>query len=587
MPAPVLRLLAAATADTPDAELLGRFAATRDEAAFAELVRRHGPKVYHVCRRLVGPSSADDAFQAVFLVLACRANAVRKAASVGSWLVGVAGRVARQLRAREIRSQRAEGKSQDGSGRVDLLTPDRCTLTSELSAVLADELARLPDALRDPVVLCLVDGRTQEQAAAALGGSVRTLRRRLDRARAVLRARLERRGVVPAVAAGLVAAVGHEAAAVPPGLADRAVTGVFEFLAGGRGAPAAAVAKGVLGTMSTFKASAAVAAVAAAVVGLGIGWAKDPPAGALPPPEVPLSNRLEPPATDPLAPPANNPLVPPPAGPNQPVAAEMHRTPNFVVYAPTPVVARAVAHEAEYQRAVLAKRWLGKELPAWEDPCEVRVTLAAAPGGGASTFAYRPATKDRPGFLQEIRTELRGPFGTVLESHVPHEVLHAVLATAFGRPIPRWADEGIALTAEPAGEQADHDARLRELLNAGRGLRLNALFRLTEYPKDMIVLYAQGHSVVRFLLSQPVRVETNHQQLVMFLHVGADGNTAESWDRAAAGYGFASVDDLERAWLDWLKDPKSQLRPGRAVVPAPAADPERIPPTDVRRGPEL
>src|SRR5215212_1430176 len=104
MPAHVLKLLTAATADTPDADLLGRFTRDRDEAAFAELVRRHGPAVYRVCRRLVGPSSADDAFQAVFLVLACRAKAVRQAGSVGSWLIGVAGRVSRQLRKREARA---------------------------------------------------------------------------------------------------------------------------------------------------------------------------------------------------------------------------------------------------------------------------------------------------------------------------------------------------------------------------------------------------------------------------------------------------------------------------------------------------
>src|SRR4051812_35845958 len=254
MPAHVLKLLAAATADTPDADLLGRFARDRDEAAFAELVRRHGPAVYRVCRRLVGPSSADDAFQAVFLVLACRAKAVRQAGSVGSWLIGVAGRVSRQLQKRSLRDQRSEvrGQSLDQYPAAAGLTSDRCLLTAELAAILDDELTRLPAGLRDPVVLCLVHGRTQEQAAAELGGSVRTLRRRLDRAKALLRVRLERRGVVPAVAAGLVAGVGEPAAAVPAELARAAVGGAFEFLTGGRAStPAAVVAKGVV--MGTAK----------------------------------------------------------------------------------------------------------------------------------------------------------------------------------------------------------------------------------------------------------------------------------------------------------------------------------------------
>src|SRR5438477_11469777 len=181
MPAHVLKLLAAAAADSPDADLLGRFAAGRDEAAFAELVHRHGPAVYRVCRRLVGPSSADDAFQAAFLVLACRAKAVRKAGSVVSWLIGVAGRVARQMRKREAR--RAAGVSRLFQHPSEQPThAGRSPEHAELSAILADELTRLPDTLRDPVVLCLVEGRTQEQAAAVLGGSIRAPRRRLGRA---------------------------------------------------------------------------------------------------------------------------------------------------------------------------------------------------------------------------------------------------------------------------------------------------------------------------------------------------------------------------------------------------------------------
>lgn len=98
-------------ADTaPDADLLRRFIHGRDPDAFAELVRRHGPVVYRVCRRLLGPSSADDAFQATFLILATRPESVRTAGSVGSWLVGVAGRVARQMRKRERRFLASGGR---------------------------------------------------------------------------------------------------------------------------------------------------------------------------------------------------------------------------------------------------------------------------------------------------------------------------------------------------------------------------------------------------------------------------------------------------------------------------------------------
>src|SRR3954467_6906691 len=95
---PLFRYAAVTASAVGDDELLDRFAAGRDEASFAELVRRHGPVVFRVCRRLVGRDAADDAFQAVFLVLATRLDAARAAGSVAGWLVGVAGRVARQMR---------------------------------------------------------------------------------------------------------------------------------------------------------------------------------------------------------------------------------------------------------------------------------------------------------------------------------------------------------------------------------------------------------------------------------------------------------------------------------------------------------
>ncbi|HJZ54392.1 MAG TPA: RNA polymerase sigma factor, partial [Gemmataceae bacterium] len=461
MPATVLKLLAAVSTDTSDSDLLARFVTERDESAFAELVRRHGPTVYRVCRRLVGPSSADDAFQATFLVLACRAKAVRKAASIGSWLIGVAGRVSRQMRRRD-RSQESGDRGQTAVDHPAVsLSPDSCLLATELSAILADELTRLPDTLRDPVVLCLVEGRTQEQASAALGGSVRTLRRRLDRAKAVLQARLERRGIVPTVAAGLVAAIGSEAVAIRPRLAERAVSGVFEFLAGGPLTPAAVVAKGVVGNMARLKASAMVATVAVAMIGLGVGWANDPPS-AIPPQDVPVS---PPPALpDQARTPPSGRLVDDPnvVLPGLTFTYTAHaRTPNFIVQAPNPVITRAVANEAEYQRAELARQWLGRELPDWKEPCEIQVTLTNDSAGGATSFEFLPETKTRPAALGTIRMELRGQFGTILESHVPHEVMHCVLATHFAKPLPRWADEGIAVAAEGAGEQINHDVRCR------------------------------------------------------------------------------------------------------------------------------
>jgi RNA polymerase sigma factor (sigma-70 family) len=291
---PLFRRAAPLAAVVPDRELLGRFADARDEGAFAELVRRHGPVVYRVCRRLVGPDGAEDAFQAVFLVLATRLRAAGDAPSVAGWLVGVAGRVARQVR--RAARRRARYETAAAEARADG-RPDRPGDPSDQFRVLDDELARLPQTLRDPVVLCLLRGRTQDEAAAELGHTARTLRRRLERAKRVLRARLEARGVVPAVAVGLVAGAGAVSASVPPALAQRTVAVVFDFLTGGpavAGSAPVALAKGVATTMFARKFMTAAVAAAAGLLGLGAVLAGDgPPAGTAP--------AAAPPATRPVA----------------------------------------------------------------------------------------------------------------------------------------------------------------------------------------------------------------------------------------------------------------------------------------------
>jgi RNA polymerase sigma factor (sigma-70 family) len=555
--------------------------------------------VYRICRRLVGPASADDAFQATFLVLACRAGSVRKAGSVGSWLVGVAGRVARQLRRRESGSNRQA----ELPPMLCSLPPDSCLLASELAAVLDDELTRLSDDLRAPVVLCLMHGRTQEEAAAELGGSVRTVRRRLDRAKAVLRARLERRGVVPVVAAGLVAGAGGPAGAVPAGLERRAVNGVFEFLAGGPITPVAAVAKGVVGSMVQLKVSVAVVSAAVVLIGFGVGWADEPkPEPAFPLPPLRTELPPAPPADQPGSPAVPPPLPPRVAAPVQGESEAAYRSTNFLVAAPSPVQARMLAFEAEHLRREFALKWLGAELPKWNDQPLIRFRHDPGAYGGSTTFTFG-GLPDKP-ILVRAQTQLTGSFLIVAETVLPKEVTHMVLAAHFGKPVPRWADEGIAELAWPNGE-AVLDNRMRDSLNAGRGIRLRTLFRMTEYPRDVAVLYAQGHSVVRFLLARadavPVlsdvpllnqfykNVRTDgRQRLLAFVRLGMDGNREATWNEAAKEvYGFDSVDKLEEAWLDWLHKPESKPGAKPAVtpvippVPKPApkpVEPELIPP---------
>src|SRR4051812_27222926 len=149
-----------------DGALVDAFLARRDEAAFEALVRRHGPLVLGVCRRVLGNShDAEDAFQATFLVLARKASSISKRASLSSWLYQVAYRVALKGRARTATRQRYEQRADQRT------TPDPLEeLTGqELLAVLDEEMHQLPERYRAPLILCHLESRTCEEAARQLG----------------------------------------------------------------------------------------------------------------------------------------------------------------------------------------------------------------------------------------------------------------------------------------------------------------------------------------------------------------------------------------------------------------------------------
>ncbi|HEY1381054.1 MAG TPA: sigma-70 family RNA polymerase sigma factor [Gemmataceae bacterium] len=249
-----------------DGDVLGRFVADRDAAAFAELVRRHGGMVLAVCRRELGDTpDAEDACQATFLVLARKAAAVRRADAVGGWLYGVARRVARRLGAAAARRRGREAPLADVPG------PDTTAAVTWRDGLRAldEELGRLPDAYRAPLVLCYLEGRTQDEAARQLGWSLGAFRGRLERGRARLRDRLTRRGVGLAVLAA--AAVGRpvDAAAIPSGIQTSIINTAAAVAAGEAvAAPAGvvAVAEGVIRAMTATKLQWAIGV--AAVCGL-------------------------------------------------------------------------------------------------------------------------------------------------------------------------------------------------------------------------------------------------------------------------------------------------------------------------------
>jgi RNA polymerase sigma factor (sigma-70 family) len=198
----------------PDHRLLDLFIQERDESAFEILVARHGPMVLSVCRGILrDPGDAEDAFQAVFLVLVKKAATIRGRQALGGWLYQVAHRVA--VEANKAAARR-RAREREGGLMASARTASGPTLIDELLSALHEEIARLPEKHRRAVVLCELEGMTHAQAAVELNWSERTLRRRLAEARDRLKARLGRRGLVDDAMLGAV--FSREAhAAVPQG----------------------------------------------------------------------------------------------------------------------------------------------------------------------------------------------------------------------------------------------------------------------------------------------------------------------------------------------------------------------------------
>jgi RNA polymerase sigma factor (sigma-70 family) len=265
-----------------DRELLQRFAALRDEAAFAALLQRHGPMVLRVCQRVSRHGQdAEDAFQATFLVLARKAASLRWQESIGGWLHEVAHRLAQKAHADTARRSVRERRVQERTSR-DVLAE---ITGRELLSLLDAELTRLPERYRTPLVLCCLEGRTRDEAAKCLGWSVSTVRRRLERGRELLRTRLSSRGVgLPAALAAVLLAEGELPKAVSAELVKTTLDASLHWAAGttaGVSAQAAVLAKGAMGTMglTKLKVLAVLATVlGAATAGAGVAFRHSPAA---------------------------------------------------------------------------------------------------------------------------------------------------------------------------------------------------------------------------------------------------------------------------------------------------------------------
>ena len=261
-----LRKAASPDAAATDGQLLGRYVSRRDGGAFEALVRRHGPMVLAVCRRVLRHAQdAEDAFQATFLVLARKAASVAKRESVGAWLHGVAYRTALEARASRLRRREKEVQVEDVPHPIVMPEENH----DELLAMLDRELDRLPEKHRLPLVLCELEGRSRREAARQLGLAEGTLSSRLARGRRMLAGRMAAHGAAVTAAAlvGLLAG-GARGACVPGAL----VTSTMRAASGAAAPGVAALVQGVLKTMLLTKLKCA-AGVLLAVLAVGVGAA--------------------------------------------------------------------------------------------------------------------------------------------------------------------------------------------------------------------------------------------------------------------------------------------------------------------------
>lgn len=222
---------------------------------------------------------------------------------------------------------------------------------------------------------------------------------------------------------------------------------------------------------------------------------------------------------------------------------------NFVVSAADPAFAARVQAAAEQYRRDLAIEWIGQELPRWSNPCPIRVVADENLGAGGETkFQFED------GQVFDWRMTMQGSPERILDSVLPHEVLHTIFASHFRQPLPRWADEGACSTVEHPSEQTKHGTHLVEFLRTGRGLPFDKMLAMTEYPADVMPLYSQGYSVSDFLIQH-----NGKQGFVGFLEdmfaAGGDYRTA-----LKANYDYATSAELQTAWLEWIRagSPRAQ-----------------------------
>lgn len=225
------------------------------------------------------------------------------------------------------------------------------------------------------------------------------------------------------------------------------------------------------------------------------------------------------------------------------------QTDNFHVTAATVEIARSVAERAEESRKLVAETWLGESLPAWSSRCRVKVSVGETASQGLTSYELRDGRNG------DWEMELEGPLVELLDSVIPHEVSHTIFASIFAQPLPRWADEGVAMLAETQSEQRRQRLFSSQIVESKRRAPLRGILNLKEYPRDsseIMTIYSVGYSLSDYLVRSAGR-----QRYLEFLKRAEK----EGWDKALQKtYGIDDIESLEVEWVRWVRGGYPRLK---------------------------
>lgn len=220
-----------------------------------------------------------------------------------------------------------------------------------------------------------------------------------------------------------------------------------------------------------------------------------------------------------------------------------YASPNFIIKnAPSPELAKKFSETAEQSRREMAILWLGKEMPDWTRPCPIVVKVGENLGAGGMT-----SMRFNNGHVFDWDMEIQGSAARIIDSVIPHEITHMVLASHFRKPVPRWIDEGAATSVEHESEKTNYRKMLLHFLREDikRGIPFNRMVALEKYPDDAMPLYAQGFSIAEMLISKG-----GHRRFVEFA-----GYAMETGDWGYAVnkfYGHKDLNVFQREWVAWV-----------------------------------